>query len=103
MVDYGFYRDTYLGSSIPQSRFPQLAARAAEELQRLKRICRVEGGEDAQAMAVCAMAEALNTPDPGVRSATIGGVSVSYGQRDLRRTLYEKAGVYLDIYRGCGG
>jgi len=55
-------------------------------------------------MAICAMAECLLNPKkPGVRSATVGGVSVSYenGDRALELALYRAAGVYLDIYRGC--
>ena len=109
MVTFEFYRDTYLGDAIPESRCPQLAQRAQEELARLKRCYRVEGGEQAQAMAICAMAESLfahTGQSVGVQAATVGGVSVRYeqlGSREmaLRKKLYQQAAVYLDIYRGC--
>ena len=101
MPDFQFYREVYLGSAIEEKAFPRLAARAAEYLQRLKRICRVEGGEQAQAMAVCAMAESLLAgKKPGVRAATVGGVSVQYESGAQEMALYRAAGIYLDIYRG---
>lgn len=108
MVTFEFYRDTYLGSTIPEGRFAEFAARSSEELVRLKRYYRVEGGEEAQAMAICAMAESLfdySRHGAGVQSATVGGVSVRYDDatsraKDLARKLYQQACVYLDIYRG---
>ena len=108
MITFEFYRDTYLGSAIPESRFAEVAARAEEELGRLKRYYRVEGGEEAQAMAICAMAESLfayGRQSAGVQSATVGGVSVRYDDatgraKDLARKLYQQACVYLEIYRG---
>ena len=101
MPDFGFYRDAYLGSAIEEKAFPRLAARAAEYLQRLKMTYRVEGGEQAQAMAVCAMAEVLHAgKKPGIRAASVGGVSVQYGEDCRERELYRAAAVYLDIYRG---
>lgn len=109
MVTFEFYRDTYLGSRIPENRFAECVARASEELTRLKRYYRVEGGEEAQAMALCAMAESLydhRKHGAGVQSATVGGVSVRYEDTvsragELARTLYRQASVYLDIYRMC--
>ena len=107
MVTFEFYRDIYLGSAIGESKFPQLAQRAEAELARLKRCYRVEGGEEAQAMAICAMAESLfacTGRSAGVQAATVGGVSVRYWEDTdmaLRRRLYQQAAVYLDIYRGC--
>lgn len=108
MITFEFYRDTYLGSTIPESRFAELALRASEELGRLKKYYRVEGGEEAQAMAICAMAESLfayGKHGAGVQSATVGGVSVRYDDatsrvKDLARKLYQQACVYLEIYRG---
>ena len=103
MPDFTFYRDVFLGSCIDEKRFPQLAARAAERLEQMKRLYRVEGGEQAQAMAICAMAECLFAgKKPGVQAATVGGVSVRYDDsrtEDLR--LYRAAQVYLEVYRGC--
>ena len=108
MITFEFYRDTYLGSAIPENRFAELAKRAKEELERMKRCYRVEGGEEAQAMAICAMAESLfahSRHGAGVQSATVGGVSVRYDDagsraKDLQKKLYRQAGVYLEIYRG---
>jgi len=101
MPDFTFYREIYLGCAIEEKCFPRLAARAAEYLERLKKNYRVEGGEQAQAMAICAMAEVLLNPrKPGVRAATVGGVSVQYGEDSGDSELYRAAGVYLDIYRG---
>lgn len=105
MVTFEFYRDTYLGSRIPENRFAECMARASEELARLKRYYRVEGGEEAQAMALCAMAESLydqRKRGAGVQSATVGGVSVRYDDTASQAgELYRKARVYLDIYRMC--
>jgi hypothetical protein len=106
MVTFEFYRDIYLGSAIAESKFPQLAQRAEAELARLKRCYRVEGGEEAQAMAVCAMAESLFAcagRSAGVQAATVGGVSVRYDDGSSQRLLgqlYRQAAIYLDIYRG---
>ena len=105
MVDYSFYNTVYLGSSIPQKAFDELAARASEILARLKRHCRVSSaGEDSEKMALCAMAEALYhlRRRQGVRSTSVGGVSVSYEQPDSLRSVYQAAQIYLDIYRGAG-
>lgn len=112
MADYTFYTDAYLGGSIPESDFPRLAARAAQQLARYKRIYAVtapeEGSED---MAICAMADALyyfetavNTP----QSSSIGSVSSSRGAvvdispKAQAQELYRSALLYLDIYRGVG-
>lgn len=110
MADYLFYTETYLGGSIPAGDFPRLAARAAEQLARYKRIYRVTAPEaDSEDKAVCAMADALyyfetaaNTP----QSSSIGSVSSSHGTADVShkaqaKELYRCASLYLDIYRGC--
>ena len=105
MVDFAYYADAYLGSLIPEKEFPRLAKRAGEYLNKLSRIYRVEGGADARAMAVCAMAEELYRSGNrrGVASASIGGVSVRYddgGSRRLLGQMYRQAAIYLDMYRG---
>lgn len=119
MVDYTFYVGTYLGSSIPENDFLSYAARAEERLKRYKRIYTVSAPEDnSEAMAVCAMAEALysfdliaNGEGGAVQSASIGSVSVSYGSsagsvdispKGQEKELYRCACLHLDIYRGCG-
>lgn len=119
MVDYAFYVGTYFGSSIPEDDFLTYAARADERLKRYKRIYTVVAPEDnSEAMAVCAMADAMysfdliaNGEGGAVQSASIGSVSVSYGSsagsvdispKGQERELYRCACLYLDIYRGCG-
>lgn len=111
MADYRFYTDVYFGSLIPEKAFPEMALRAREHLARLQNRYRVTvSGEDSLTMAVCAMAESLYAHSKrrgGITGASLGDVSVRYGNgadsdRQLRRELYEKASIYLDIYRGVG-
>lgn len=108
MVDYEFYVNCYLGSAIPEKSFPGMAAQAAAVLERLEGCCRVSGGEEARKLAVCAMAESLYSHARragGLTSASVGSVSVRYEDTgtNLNRELYQKASIYLDIYRGVGG
>lgn len=119
MADYAFYKDTYLGDSIPEADFPRLSKRAGDVLAQYKRIYTVKApDENAEDMAICAMADAsyyFETAQNGsggpVASASIGSVSVSYassGAADLSaagqaKELYRCARLYLDIYRGAGG
>ena len=103
MVDFGFYTGTYLGSKIPEKQFSSCMARAGEALAALKRRYTVTGGEEAQKLALCAMAEAVydSFRRGGAVSASVGSVSVRYdGEKRLWRELYEKARIYLDICRG---
>ena len=119
MPDYEFYRAKYMGDSIAEADFPRLIRRAGEALARYKRVYSVTAPEkDAEEMAACAMADALNYYDAAlngaggaVSSASIGSVSVSYAGAasavDLsmaaqERELYRCACRYLEIYRGCG-
>lgn len=114
MADYKFYTDTYMGGSIPSTDFSRLAARAAEQLARYKRIYRVTAPEaDGEDKAVCAMADALyyfETAQNGglVTSSSIGSVSSSVqaptmdvSPKAQAKELYRCACLYLDIYRGC--
>ena len=115
MIDYKFYQSTYNGSSITEQEWPACSARAEEQLARYKRIYTVTPPEEtSEAMAVCAMAEvvaAITAAQNGtgaVASASIGSVSVSYGNaavidlspKGQARELYSAACRYLDIYRG---
>ena len=106
MVDYDFYANHYLGSAIPEKAFSGMAAQAEQVLARLKQTYRVESsGQEAESMAVCAMAESLwQGRNKGLSAASIGSVSVQYetDRNALRRELYDKARIYLDIYRGVG-
>ncbi len=106
MVDYDFYSNTYLGSTVPEKAFPAAAARAAAVLEDYERRYRVEcPGPDSRRMALCAMAEVIHGYGNSrfLGSATVGSVSVRFdsgGTRELARELYRKAGIYLDIRRG---
>lgn len=117
---YDFYKTRYYGGSISAEDWPAYEARAAAQLARYKRSYTVTAPEespDAESMAVCAMAEALQSFDliangegGAVQSASIGSVSASYGSsggnavditpEGQARELYRLACLYLDIYRG---
>ena len=109
MVDYDFYRNAYLGSQIPEKAFPEAEARAAEFLRFLQRNFQVNSsGEQAEKLAVCAMAEGVYSHEKrgAIASASAGSVSVHYrgnAEKSLRRELAQRAAIYLDIYRGVSG
>ena len=120
MVDLDFYLNVYHGSSIPGDEWPPYRARAADQLERYRRIYTITAPRaDSEAMAVCAMAETLYSFDllasgqgGPVQSASIGSVSTSYSStaaqsidlspKGQARELYRCAALYLDIYRGAG-
>lgn len=109
MADYEFYVNQYGGSMIPEDAFFGVTARAKDALEQIKRIYRVEPGmENGEAMALCAMAEALyagRKRECGVSAASVGSVTVRYESGDasklgIARELYRCALRYLNIYRG---
>lgn len=113
MVDYEFYAVAYRGKSIAPDEWANAEREASATLEHYKRMYTVTGTEDAEKMAVCAMAEAMvyhaKAENGALASAAIGGVSVSYAsasavdhsrQRQVKDT-YQAACMYLDIYRGC--
>lgn len=120
MVAFEFYTDTFHGGAISGEDWPRYESEAAAQLARYKRIYTVtepEGSADAESMAVCAMAEAMqgfdliaNGEGGAIQSASIGSVSTSYGSAGAQavdvspagqaRELYRLACLYLDIYRG---
>ena len=119
MVEFSFYSDVYRGSSIPEAEWQLYEKRAEEQLARYKRLYTVTApDEKAEAMAICAMAEALayftaaqNGAGGTVASASIGSVSVSYAgassavdlsPKGQAKELYRCASQYLEIYRGVG-
>lgn len=115
MADYSFYTGVYQGDSIPAEEFPRLALRAEAQLTQYKLAYRVAApAPDSEAMAVCAMADALycfEVAQSGgvVAAVSVGSVSSTFrdpGQdlspRSQARELYRCARLYLDIYRGCG-
>lgn len=116
MIGYDFYKNTYLGSSIPSESWLALEREASAKLSQYKRKYTVTAPEaDSEAMAVCAMAECLDFLEAAqngtgaVQSASIGSVSVSYGSaaqnldlspKGREKELYRCACLYLEIYRG---
>lgn len=104
MVDYEFYANDYLGSAIPEKHFSGVAAQAQRYLDRLKDAYEVvASGIEAEKLAICAMAETLwDRRDRPITASRVGSMSVQYAKdkTSLRRELYEKAAIYLDIYRG---
>lgn len=118
MVEYLFYLNTYQGSSIAPEEWPVYEAQAAAKLAKYKQMYTVTAPEaDSEALAVCAMADAMayfaaaqNGSGGAVTSASIGSVSVSYGGgassldlsiRGQEKELYRCACQYLRIYRGA--
>lgn len=116
MADYGFYKEVYMGGSIPdEMEFLRLCSQAEAQLARYKRIYRVtDPGKDGEDMAVCAMVDALyyfETAQNGglTTSSSIGSVSsstqmpqVDISPKAQARELYRCACLYLDICRGVG-
>lgn len=120
MVEYDFYVNSYGGCSIPAAEFAMYARRADDQLRQYKRKYTVTSpDEDSEAMAVCAMADALayftaaqNGTGGVISSASLGSVSVSYSggaaaavdlsPKGQEKELYRCARRYLDIYRGVG-
>ncbi len=111
MVDYDFYVNQYLGNTVPEKAFPAAASQAAAALERFRRIYRVtDSGAESRRMAICAMAEAVyggSRRHSGVTAASVGSVAVRYengehADKTLWRELYQRASIYLDIYRGAG-
>ena len=119
MAAHHFYLTIYAGGLISFKEWPSYNQRAMAQLERYKRIYTVtKPREDAEDMAVCAMAEALygfdliaNGEGGPVQSASIGSVSTSYGAQSgnaidispkgQARELYRCACLYLEIYRGA--
>lgn len=114
MADYEFYTKTYLGGSIPETDFPRMALRASEKIAQYKRLYTVtaldtDTAGTGEAMAICAMADALYYYETAVnepQSASVGSVSSSRGTSvDISpaaqaKELLRCASLYLDIERG---
>ena len=61
MVDFGFYVNSYHGSAIDEKDWPALEREASAKLRQYKKTFTVSASdEDAEAMAVCAMAESID-------------------------------------------
>ena len=115
MVEHEFYILEYHGASISSpDEWYTYESRAAAQLERYKRIYTVSApDENAESMAICAMADAFYAFDSvangwNIQSASIGSVSASYGStpsidispKGQAKELYRCACLYLDIYRG---
>lgn len=114
MVSFDFYQSEYLGTLVPADDWYGYECRAADQLARYKRIYQVTlPKENAESMAICAMAEAFYSFDSlangeAVQSSSIGSVSIGYkavagldiSPKAQALELYRCACLYLDIYRG---
>jgi hypothetical protein len=109
-TDFSYYQTTYLGTSIASADFAQLALRASAVIDRIT-FNRATDETDVDViddikMAVCAVAEELQTEDneggeDAIVNETTGSHSVTYANNAARRlTLLQKqtnaARLYLD-------
>ncbi len=118
MPDYRYYVETYLGEDIPEADFPRLIRRAQAELARMRDVYAVQprpglDPAEADAMAVCAVADAMYEFDQedatrGLAKVTVGSVSETYtappelcaATLALRAAHFRReAGYYLQIGR----
>lgn len=122
MTDYRYYVENYLGEDIPESEFPRVMRRAQAELARMRDVYAVAprpglDPDEADAMAVCAIADAMYEFDQedaarGLTKVTVGSVSETYAAPPelcaatlaLRAAHYRhEAGYYLQIGRWVHG
>ena len=92
-ADFTYYQNTYLGTLIADTAFPQLALRASAVIDRIT-FNRAEdetvvANINSIKMAMCAVAEELQKQDSadgadGITSETIGSHSVSYAANSQR-------------------
>ena len=113
MPDYTFYRETYLGEDIPEEAFPRFVQRAGAELARMRDVYAVSPRPGLEAMALCAVADAIyefaqEDEARGLAGITVGSVSETYTAPPelcattlaLRAAHYRhEAGYYLQIGR----
>lgn len=87
-VAYEFYAGAYHGTAVAEADWAHASQLASAHLQRVMTLATVTpyGDEDeCESMAICAMAEAIQTWEDattgagGVTSETIGSVHASYG------------------------
>ena len=116
MPDYSFYRDQFLGEIIPETAFPRLMKRAADQLAYWNSLFDIRprpGIEEAEACALCAVAEAMyefeqEDEGRGLAKVSIGSVSETYvapaalcsATLSLREAHFRReAGYYLQFGR----
>lgn len=108
-VSFDYYSGVYGGSAVGEADWARLSQLASGHLARLKALATVtpygDQGE-CEAMATCAMAEALQAweeDSSGITSEHIGSVSVSYGSapetksRGLSGALLDAAKPWLHV------
>lgn len=124
-ADYEYYRDSFLGNSIPEEAFPKMASEASAFIREITQN-RIDGENVTEEVkdAVCAVCEAVQqeierfskTDGREVKSENTDGYQISYvteGQDGKSREeilwqkKYQAARQYLLhtglLYRGCDG
>lgn len=101
MVDYSYYRDTYMGNQIAESDFSRLITRAGNYIDKVTGGREVTPLPDNVKRAVCAVAEAWQTNEQGgdIASQSVGSWSKSYQQKRVKtdeQRLLDAAKLYLD-------
>lgn len=97
VVDYDFYKNTYMGADIAPEDFPRLSARAAAYLDGIKRY-ELHDSDNVK-MAICAVAEVWQQNENGgeLTSQTVGGWSQSYAasNKSASQRMFEAARLYI--------
>jgi hypothetical protein len=116
-VDYTYYTNTYLGTSIPSADFTRLALRASAVIDQItfnRTAAIVTAGTDlttidAIQMATCAVAEEYQTVEDsgsadGIVSESVGSHSVTYAASSRqRRTATSRYADAAKLYLGSTG
>ena len=105
MMDYGCYTDTFRGSLIPREDWDALGLRAQALFRWLAdRYTLTPLENQAETMAICALAEYLLRQEPlGLVQKTLGEVSLRYENRPgLIRGALLTIAPYFRVYRGVG-
>lgn len=111
-VDFEFYTDMYLGTSISESAFPQTAMRASKVIDQLtfgRAEAIITAAEDddmieAIQMATCAVADEIqrqNSADGGkeLASERVGNFSQTYVvNKDMQKTNFDKQSDSARLY-----
>ena len=126
---FDFYRQEYLGISIPESDWDRIATRANDQTAYFERTYTVAEDESARNKAVCAIADAMYTVEvvssavlqvdenggTSASSVSIGSVSTSQKTPDIGvlgidmsesgqiKQYYKLLCRYMDVYRGVSG
>jgi len=92
-ADFTYYQNTYLGTVIVETAFPQLALRASAVIDRITfnraKDETIVANINSIKMAMCAVAEELKNQDAsggtdGITSEAVGSHSVSYSANSQR-------------------